>query len=98
MDGKTLRRSHDGDRQSALHSIMAWGHECGLVLAQLKSAGKQNEQTSVLELLDILDIRGAHITADAMSTQKKIARKIHERGGDNKMNELYYINTFYLGQ
>ena len=41
LDGKTLRRSHDGERQSALHSITAWGHDCGLVLAQLKSFGEE---------------------------------------------------------
>ena len=44
-----MRRSHDGERQPALHSITAWGRECGLVLAQMKSAGKKNEQASVLE-------------------------------------------------
>ena len=82
LDGKTLRRSHNGAGQPALHSITAWGHECGLVLAQLKSAGKKNEQASVLEMLDILNIQGAHITADAMNTQKKIARKIAAKGGD----------------
>ena len=89
-----------------MHSITAWGHECGLVLAQMKSKGKKNEQASVLEMLDVLHVKGAHSTADAMtnrqdrrfarrqppdglrpgtgamSTQKKIARKIHEKGGD----------------
>ena len=82
LDGKTLRRSHDGDKQAALHSITAWGHDCGLVLAQLKSTGKKNEQASVMEMLDMLNVKGAHITADAMSTQKKIARKIHAKGDD----------------
>ena len=65
-----------------MHSITAWGHECGLVLAQMKSKGKKNEQASVLEMLDVLHVKGAHSTADAMNTQKKMARKIHEKGGD----------------
>ena len=82
LDGKTLRRSHDGDKQGALHSITAWGHECGLALAQLQSSGKKNEQASVMAMLDLLQVKGAHITADAMNTQKKIARKIHGKGGD----------------
>ena len=82
LDGKTLRRSHDGEKHSALHSITAWGHECGLVLAQLKSAGKKNEQASVMAMLDLLQVKGAHITADAMNTQKKIAQKVHNKGGD----------------
>ena len=82
LDGKTLRRSHDGEKDTALHSITAWGHECGLVLAQLKSTGKKNEQASVMAMLDLLQVKGAHITADAMNTQKKIARKIHKKQGD----------------
>ena len=59
LDGKTLRRSHDGERHPALHSITAWGHECGLVLAQMRSAGKKNEQASVMEMPDMLHIKGA---------------------------------------
>ena len=82
LDGKTLRRSHDGEKHTALHSITAWGHECGLVLAQMKSQGKKNEQSSVMEMLELLQVKGAHITADAMNTQKKIAQKIHKKGGD----------------
>ena len=56
LDGKTLRRSHDGERQPALRSITAWGHGCELMLAQMKSAGKKNEQASVLTMLDMLNI------------------------------------------
>ena len=41
-------------------------------MAQMKSVGKNNEQTSVLEILDLLNIEGAIITVDAMNTQKKI--------------------------
>ena len=82
LDGKTLRRSHDGDRQTALHRITAWGHECGLVLAQMKSTGKKHEPASVLALLELLQVTGAHITAEALNTQKKLARKLHGKGGD----------------
>ena len=82
LDGKTLRRSHDGETGTALHSITAWGHECGLVLAQMRSSGKKNEQASVMAMLDMLQVEGAHITADAMNTQTKIAREIHKQGGD----------------
>ena len=70
LDGKTLRRSHDGEKQAALHSITAWGHECGLVLAQMRSSGKKNEQASVLAMLDLLQVQGAHITADAMTNRQ----------------------------
>jgi predicted transposase YbfD/YdcC len=36
----------------------------------------------VPKLLDILDVKGDVVTADAMSCQKEIARKIREKGAD----------------
>lgn len=65
-----------------MHSIMAWGHRSGLVLAQLAPKGKKNEQSSVLEMLDVLHIKGTHITADAINTQTKIVQKVPAKGGD----------------
>ncbi len=35
-----------------------------------------------MAMLEMLQVKGAHITADAMNTQKKIARKMHDKGGD----------------
>ena len=82
IDGKTLRHSYDGDKQTALHSITAWSKDAGLVLAQLKSSGKKNENASVLDLLDTLNIKGALISADAMNSQKKIVEKICSENAD----------------
>ncbi|MDQ7049107.1 MAG: ISAs1 family transposase [Enterobacterales bacterium] len=82
LDGKTLRRSFDGDRQTALHSITAWSRSQGLVLAQLKSTGKKNENASVIDMLNVLNIKGALISADAMNTQKKIVNTIVEKKAD----------------
>ena len=82
IDGKTLRHSFQGDHGSALHSITAWSKQQGLILAQMKSLGKKNENASVLVLLDTLNINGALISVDAMNTQKKIADKIIGRGAD----------------
>jgi len=83
IDGKTLRRSFkDGDRTSALHLISVWASESQLVLGQFKSQGKKNEINTVMELLDLIDIKDATVTLDAMGTQKKIAKKIRSQGGD----------------
>jgi predicted transposase YbfD/YdcC len=79
IDGKTLRRSFDGERQTALHMITVFSREQGLVLMQAKSAGKKNEQQTVLEVLEMLEIKGALITVDAMNAQKKIAERIHAK-------------------
>ena len=76
IDGKTLRGSRDTEQHSALHSITAWSKSEGLVLAQLKSSAKKNENASVLEVLNVLNVKGATVTVDAMNTQKKIAEKI----------------------
>lgn len=82
IDGKTLRHSYDGDKHTALHSITAWSKDAGIVLAQLKSSGKKNENASVLDILDTLDIKGALISADAMNSQTKIVNKIHSEHAD----------------
>ena len=85
IDGKTLRHSYDGDKQTALHSITAWSKDAGLVLAQLKSSGKKNENASVLDLLDTLNIKGALISADA-----NIPRKRNNKLGNDDMDWCLY--------
>jgi len=53
-----------------------------LVLGQVKTSGKSNEIEAVKELLTLLDIKGAVITADAMSCQKDIVRQICAKEAD----------------
>ena len=81
IDGKTSRRSHDGDKK-ALHTVSAFASEARIVLGQQKTDEKSNEITAIPELLDLLDIQGATVTIDAMGTQKDIAKKILDGGGD----------------
>lgn len=82
IDGKTLKLSRDGEKHNALHSITVCCQQNDLVLAQMKSAGKKNEQQSVLDVLDLLQMEGSIITVDAMNSQKKIAEKIKECQAD----------------
>ena len=82
IDGKTLKLSRDGETHNALHSITVWCQQNDLVLAEMKSVGKKNEQASVLEVLDLLSLKGTIITVDAMNSQKKIAQKIVDGEGD----------------
>ena len=82
FDGKTLRHSFDGDRKTAIHSVSAYAVEQGLVLAQSKSLGKKNEVSTVMELIELLEIKGNIITADAMHCLKKVATAIDKKGGD----------------
>lgn len=81
IDGKTLRRSHDGDKK-ALHMVSAFATEARIVLAQQKTSDKSNEITAIPELLNLLDIKGATISIDAMGCQKKIASQIIAKEGN----------------
>lgn len=81
IDGKTLCGSHDGEKK-AEHIVNAWVDENNLILGQLKTASKSNEITAIPELLELLYLKDAIITIDAMGTQKKIAEKIIEGEGN----------------
>jgi len=71
VDGKTSRRSHDRHKGlGALHSVSVWASEYGLSLGQVACAEKSNEITAILELLRLVDIKGAIITIDAMGTHR----------------------------
>jgi predicted transposase YbfD/YdcC len=83
IDGKTLRRSHDGRRAlGPLHVVSAWASEQGLALGQLATDEKSNEITAIPALLDHIDVRQAVVTIDAMGCQKEIAQKIVDAKGD----------------
>lgn len=83
LDGKTLRGSHDrSNGKSALHSISAW--VCGLrMCVGLKSVeDKSNEIPAVQELITMLDLKGAVVTADAMHCQIETAKAIIDKEAD----------------
>lgn len=82
VDGKTLRGSRQSDGTGALHLVSAYATAAGLVLAQRAVDGKSNEITAIPELLDMLNLRDAIVSIDAMGTQKAIAARIVEKGGD----------------
>jgi predicted transposase YbfD/YdcC len=83
IDGKTLRRSFDrASQKSALHLVSAWAADQRLVLGQFAVDGKSNEITAVPKLLELLSLKGAIITADALNCQRAIAGQIVRQGGD----------------
>jgi predicted transposase YbfD/YdcC len=83
VDGKTLRGSKTAaDGTGALHVVSAYATEAGLVLAQRAVDGKSNEIKAIPELLNMLNLKGATVSIDAMGTQKEIAARIVEKGGD----------------
>ena len=83
IDGKVLRRSFDrASGKSALHMVSAWGCQQRLVLAQIATDAKSNEITAVPKLLELLTLKGAIVTADALNCQRAIAAQIVGQQGD----------------
>lgn len=81
IDGKALRGTRTKE-ESHIHSVSAWSCEQGLTLAHSFVGEKSNEITAIPALLDMLNLDGAVVTIDAMGTQREIATKIIDSGGD----------------
>jgi predicted transposase YbfD/YdcC len=83
IDGKTMRRSFERARgRHALHLVSAWVASNAVTLGQVVTDTKSNEITAIPALLDLLDIRGAVVSIDAIGCQKAIAGRIVEGGAD----------------
>lgn len=79
IDGNTMRGiAEKGSGKKAIYIVSAWCSKNNLVLGQVKTEEKSNEITAILELLDLLFIKGGIVTIDAMGCQKDISRKIIE--------------------
>jgi predicted transposase YbfD/YdcC len=84
IDGKTARRAFDrAHGTGAAHMISAWSSVQKLVLAARAVDAKSNEITAIAELLELLAIKGAIVTIDAMGCQTRIAETIVDKGADH---------------
>src|SRR5262245_46268726 len=83
IDGKTLCSSgSDAKGLAALHLVSAWATDAQLSLGQVAVADRSNEIGAIPRLLELLNLKGALVTIDAMGCQKQIARQIVGAGGD----------------
>ncbi len=83
LDGKTLRGSFDkAGGRSALHSVSAWACGLRMCLALKSVEDKSNEIPAVQQLIDMLDLEGAVVTADAMHCQRETVEKIIDKQAD----------------
>ncbi|HIC25599.1 MAG TPA: ISAs1 family transposase [Gammaproteobacteria bacterium] len=83
IDGKTVRHSFDAaTNRKALHLVSAWADGLSICLGQVATDEKSNEITAVPMLLELLEIRGAVITLDAMNCQRKTVAKIRDKQAD----------------
>ena len=103
LDGKVMRRTLDkASGMSATHLVSAWSVENNFCLGQIKVADKSNEITAIPVLLDLIDIKEATITTDAMGCQYKIGEQIVKKeanyvlGLKGNQGEFYDDVKFYL--
>ena len=83
IDGKTLRGSFDtAAGKNPLHLVSAWACDARLTLGQVATEAKSNEITAIPLLLEMLNLKGATVTIDAMGCQKDIAAKVVAGEGD----------------
>lgn len=90
FDGKSLRRSfeHAWDHSGMAHLVSAFVGANRLVLGQVAlqaGVGRgpgDNEITALPKLLDLLDLRGATVSIDAIGCQRSVAAKVLEKGAD----------------
>lgn len=101
IDGKSVCGSKSEERKP-IHMISAWATEQELVLGQMCVEEKTNEIPTVPLLLDLLDISGCIVTADAMSCQREITKKITEGEGnyvlslkENQPTLYEYAETYF---
>lgn len=96
IDGKTVKGSYDKKHgKSAVHIVSAYAEKNRLCLGQLQCHEKSNEITAIPELIDLLYLKDATITIDAMGCQKDIVEKIKSKKADyvlaikNNQKELF---------
>ena len=83
IDGKEMRRSFDkAAAQSNLNVVTAFAHGARLSLGMTQSAKGGGEILALRELIEMLDIRGITITADALHCQRETCELIVQEGGD----------------
>lgn len=82
IDGKSLAGAFArGARATPLHLVTAWAVGQRLVLAQRVAPGR-SEVTAALAVVDLLDLEGATVTADALHGSRRMAAAVRARGGD----------------
>lgn len=83
FDGKTIRSTGKMEKYSKpMHIISAHIAELGITFGQQTVYEKSNEIPAVRELLELLELNGCIVVADALNCQKETAKAIIKRGAD----------------
>lgn len=95
FDGKAIKSTDAIKSIEKMMNIVTAYTDTGISLLQKTVEEKTNEIPAVQELIDMLDIEGLIITADAMHCQKETAKKIVENGGDYVLQLKANQKNFY---
>lgn len=82
LDGKAIKTTDAIQSIERMMNIVTAYTDTGVSLGQKTVDSKSNEIPAVRELIDIIDVKGKVVTADAMHCQKETAEKIIENKGD----------------
>lgn len=83
IDGKAIRSTNNhGDPEKALQIVTAYDVNARIPVAQTEIKDKTNEITAGRELLNMFEVKGAIITADAIHCQKETIKQIVDKGGE----------------
>src|ERR1700686_2655659 len=82
LDGKALRRGYErGKSHMPPVMVTAWAAQTRMALANVL-APNNNEAAGALQLLELLQLKGCVVTADALHCHRGMAKAIVARGGD----------------
>lgn len=82
FDGKSLKRCYEnGKKFTPPLMVSAWGAKTRMTLASAL-AENGNEVAAVLEMLNLFDLKGCTVTADALHCHRAMAEAVVAAGGD----------------
>jgi predicted transposase YbfD/YdcC len=83
LDGKALRRSYEkGLATSPPLTVSAFAAETRLCLAAVSPKAGENEIEAALKVIELIDLAGSLVTADALHCHTRMAEAITHKGGD----------------
>jgi len=83
IDGKTLRGSYDkASNRKTIPMVSAFACNNSVCLGQAITEEKSNEITAILELIELLAIKGCIVAIDAIGCPKEIAHTILNKKAD----------------
>ena len=95
LDGKAIKSTDAIKSIETMMNIVTAYTDTGIALGQITVNSKSNEIPAVRELIEMLDIEGIVITADAMHCQKETAKTIIDNKGDYVLQLKANQGKFY---